>query len=340
MTRSMFAALLALLVFALMTGAAAQRVIQYTHFQPASEDQPKHAAALAFKEHVEEASGGDLVVQLYPASQLGDAETVLQGLQLGTIELGVVHDGPIAGFFAPVELISIPYLLEDHETAYRLFDGPFGDEFAAAMTDETGIRTMAIADNGIRHFTNNVRPIGTPEDMQGLTIRIQPSPVYERLVESLGASAVTVSWPELPTALQQGVVDGQENSVTNILAASLYQYQRYVTLDAHVYSVHLYLMNDDFYQSLTPEQQQVVDEGIQIALQIHRDMTRAQDLAAEEILSELGMEVTVLEPEEIEAFRDAAQGPVVEYLEGRVGQDWIETIFAALEAAQAEAAAQ
>jgi hypothetical protein len=87
--------------------------------------------------------------------------------------------------------------------------------------------------------------------MQGLTIRIQPSPVYQRLVESLGASAITVPWTELPTALQQGVVDGQENGVTNILAASLYQYQRHVSLDGHVYSVHLYLMNPDFYDRLS-----------------------------------------------------------------------------------------
>ncbi len=326
-----------LVLFALalvLGGANAQRVLKYTHFQPGSEDQPKHAAALAFKEYVEENTGGSIRVELYPASQLGDAITVLQGLQLGTIELGVVHDGPIAEFFPPIELISTPFLFENQEIAYQVFDGEFGDYFGERMLDEAGIRHMAFADNGIRHFTNDVRPIRSPADMEGLPIRIQPSPVYQRLVESLGASAITVSWPELPTALQQGVVDGQENGVTNILAASLYQYQRYVTLNGHVYSVHLYLMNPDFYDSLTAEEQQVVDEAIVIARDIHREMTAEQDLNAEEILSGVGMEVTVLSSEEIAAFRELAQPPMFEYLVGRVGQDWVDRIVAAVEAAQ------
>ena len=326
---------LALVALALVLGgASAQRVLKYTHFQPGSEDQPKHAAALAFKEYVEENTAGSVRVELYPASQLGDADTVLQGLQLGTIELGVVHDGPIAEFFPPIELISTPFLFENQRVAYQVFDGEFGDHFAERMLDEAGIRMMAFADNGIRHFTNDVRPIRTPEDMQGLTIRIQPSPVYQRLIESLGASAITVPWTELPTALQQGVVDGQENGVTNILAASLYQYQRHVSLNGHVYSVHLYLMNPDFYDSLNADEQQVIDEAIVIARDIHREMTAAQDLNAEEILSGVGMEVAVLTSEEIGAFRELAQPPVLEYLAGRVGDEWVERIMQAVEAAQ------
>ncbi len=325
---------LVLALFALIGASFAQHVLKYTHFQPGSDDQPKHAAALAFKEYVEENTNGSVRVELYPASQLGDADTVLQGLQLGTIELGVVHDGPIAEFFPPIELISAPFLLETHAIGYRVFDGDFGAYFAERMLDEAGIRMMAFADNGIRHLTNDVRPVRSPADMQGLTIRIQPSPVYQRLIESLGASAITVPWTELPTALQQGVVDGQENSVTNILAASLYQYQQHVSLNGHVYSVHLYLMNPDFYDRLSPEEQQVVDEAIVIARDIHREMTSAQDLAAEEILSGVGMEVQVLSSEEIAAFREAAQPPVLEYLEGRVGQDWVNRILEAVEAAQ------
>jgi tripartite ATP-independent transporter DctP family solute receptor len=315
-------------------GAQAQKVLKYTHFQPGSEDQPKHAAALAFKEYVEANTGGSIRVELYPASQLGDADTVLQGLQLGTIELGVVHDGPIAEFFTPIELISAPYLFETNEIAYRVFDGEFGAYFGEQMLREAGIRMMAFADNGIRHFTNNARPIRTPADMQGMTIRIQPSPVYQRLVESLGASAIVVPWTELPTALAQGVVDGQENGVTNILAASLYQYQRYVSLDAHVYSVHLYLMNPDFYNSLSAAEQRVVDEAIIIARDIHREMTAAQDLNAEAILSGVGMEVAVLTSEEIAQFRELAQPAVLSYFSTRVSQDWIDRILSAVANAQ------
>lgn len=324
-----------LLGAALLFGfAQAQTVIKYAHFQPGSDDQPKHAAAMAFKSYVEGATAGEVEVEIYPASQLGDAATVLEGLQLGTIELGVVHDGPIASFFKPIEVLSMPYLFDNQAVAWEVFDGPFMDEFGEAMREESNIQLLGVGDNGIRHFTNNEREIVTPDDMDGLKIRVQPSPIYQNLVESLGASPSAIAWPELPSALQQGVVDGQENGVTNILAADLYQNQRYISLDGHVYSVHLYLMSGPFWDQLTDEQQQVVQTGVDIAETIHRGMTTAQDLNAESILTEVGMEVTVLSPDEIAAFREIAQPAVEEYLRDEVGDEWVDRLFEAVEAAQ------
>lgn len=328
-----FARTLALATLLLAGLAVGQTTIKYAHFQPGSDDQPKHAAALAFKSYVEGASGGDLQVEIYPASQLGDAATVLEGLQLGTIELGVVHDGPIAGFFKPIEVLSLPYAFPNQQIAWRVFDGPFMDAFGEAMMEESNLKLLGVGDNGIRHFTNDVRPIVTPDDMAGLKIRVQPSPIYENLVESLGASPSAISWPELPSALQQGVVDGQENGVTNILAASLYQNQQYISLDGHVYSVHLYLMSGPFWERLDPEQRAIVQTGADIAETIHRGMTAAQDLRADEILSDVGMEVTVLTPEQVDAFREIAQPAVESYLRDAVGDDWVDQLFAAIDAA-------
>lgn len=324
-----------LLASALLVGLAhSQTVIKYAHFQPGSEDQPKHAAAMAFEAYVEGATGGDLDVEIYPASQLGDAAAVLEGLQLGTVELGVVHDGPIASFFKPIEVLSTPYLFDNQAVAWEVFDGPFMDAFGEGMRDEANLELLGVGDNGIRHFTNDVRPIVTPDDLDGLKIRVQPSPIYENLVESLGASPSAIAWPELPSALQQGVVDGQENGVTNILAASLYQNQQYVTLGAHVYSVHLYLMSGPFWDGLSEEHREVVQTGVEIAETIHRGMTTAQDLNAEAILSDVGMDVTVLTPEQIAVFREVAQPAVEEYLRDAVGDDWVDQLFEAVETAR------
>ncbi len=320
---------------ALLSAAAAQaQTIRYAHFQPAALDQPKHAAALAFKSHVEAATGGGLTVEIFPASQLGGGSEVMEGLQLGTIQLGVVHDGPIGASFAPFQVFQIPYVFPNQAVAWDVLDGPFGARVAEAMRAETGIRLLAYADNGIRHFTNNARPIESPADMDGLKIRVQPSPVFQRLVESLGASPTVVAWPELPSALAQGVVDGQENGVTNILAADLYENQQYVSLDGHVYSLHAYMVNDAFFRGLDAAQQQAVREGVEIAKWIHRGMTAAQDGNAGTILSEVGMEVSPLTPEQIAAFRDKAQGPVADWVAGEVGQDWVDGLFTAVEAAQ------
>lgn len=332
MKRTRFFLILAIVVLVLPAIAwGGPKVIKYSHFQPAKLDQPKHAAALAFKNYVEANTKGSVKVQIYPASQLGNAITVLEGLKMGTIEMGVVHDGPISPVFKPFMVLAIPYLFDDQAMAWAVVDGPFGQNLAEEMRKATGMRMLALADNGIRHFTNNKRVITSPADMKGLKIRVMPGPIWSKLVSSLGASPSPVPWPELPAALQQGVVDGQENGVTNILAASLYQNQKYISLDGHVYSWHAYLMNDRFFNSLTPSEQEVVKKGVEIAKIIHRGMTAAQDTNAPAILSSVGMEVTALSPDQVAAFRKQAQPVVVEWVQGQIGDEWVKKIFAAIE---------
>jgi TRAP-type transport system periplasmic protein len=326
--------LVAAAVVALTAGAAfAQqaKTIKYTHFQPGKLDQPKHAAAIAFKSYVESNTNGSLKVELYPAGQLGNANQVMEGLRLGSIEMGVVHDGGIPSAFKPFQIFGIPYLFTDQAMAWEVLDGPFGQEFAEAMRKQTGVRLLGYADNGIRNFTNSKRPIKAPEDMKGMKIRVQPSPVFLRLVESLGASPSAIDWAELPAALAQGTVEGQENGVTNILAASLYQHQKHITLGGHVYSLHAYLISDRFFSRLTPQEQLVVTRGADIAKWIHRGMTSAQDTNAEPILKQHGMEVTTLTPQQVDAFRKLAQPPVREYVEKEVGKEWVAKLFAAID---------
>ena len=233
--------------------------------------------------------------------------------------------------FKPIQLLGIPYLYDSHQHAWRVYDSEFGQQLGALMLERTGVRLLGLADNGVRHFTNSLRPIRKPEDLRGLKLRIQPSPVYQALVESFGASASAIPWAELPTALQSKVVDGQENGVTNILAASLYQYQKYATLDGHVWSVHAYMVNERFFRQLQPSQQAAIVEGARLARDAHRQMTSAQDLAAKELLEKQGMEVTVLSAAEIDTFRRIAQPPVRRHVERVVGRDWVERLFAAID---------
>lgn len=309
--------------------AHAQKVLKYAHFQPAKADQPKHAAAVAFKEHVEKATNGSLKVEIYPAGQLGTAQQMMEGLRLGTVELAVVHDGGIPGVYKTFNIFGLPFLFDDHAHAYRVLDGAFGKELAEDMRKKTGIRLAAYADNGIRHFTNSKRPIKSPDDMKGLKMRVQPSPVFVKLVESLGGSPTAIDWGELPAALAQGTADGQENGVTNILAASLYQHQKHVTLDGHVYSLHAYLVSDRFYNGLSAAEKKAVDEGVEKAKKIHRDMTREQDLSAKKVLAEKGMTVTELSPAEIDRFRKLAQPAVKSYLDADVSKEWTEKLLKA-----------
>lgn len=320
----------AALAIASAASAASAKELKYAHFQAADMSSPKHAAALAFETCVEGKTAGSIDVQVYPASQLGDGSQVIEGLQLGTIQLGVVHDGPISGVYKPFAVFAMPYLFDDQAMAWSVVDGEFGAEMFEDMRAKTGIRILGLADNGVRNFTNSKVPVAEPEDMKGLKMRVMTAPVWTRLVESLGASATPVPWPELPGALQQGVVDGQENGVTNIVNASLYQHQKYVSLDGHVFSWHAYMINDDFYESLTDAEKAAVGQCVEISKIIHRGMTAAQDANAATILGEKGLEVVPVSPEQKAKFRELAQPAVREYIVGEIGEEWPAKLDAAV----------
>ncbi|NLY71205.1 MAG: DctP family TRAP transporter solute-binding subunit [Clostridiales bacterium] len=304
----------------------------YTHYQPGTPDQPKQAAALAFEAFVENATNGEIEVEIYPNSELGDGPAVLEAMQANTIQMTVVHDGPVSALYAPMGVFNLPFLFESHAEAWTIYDSDYTKKLGESMLEATGIRLLALADNGVRHLTNSVRPIKSIDDAKGLTIRIQPSAIYNAIISGIGANAVEVAWSELPAALQQGVADGQENGITNILAANLYETQKYITLDGHVYSYHAYLISEEFYQSLTAEQQAIIQQGVDLAKWIHRGMTSYQDNTIKPVLTSYGMEVTELTPEALKEFREATQPTVVEWMKSEYGGTWVEDLLAEVEA--------
>lgn len=328
-------ALLTTALACLLPLAVSAKTIKYAHFQSADLSSPKHAAALAFKGCVESKTEGGVEVKVFPASQLGGGPEVMEGLKLGTIQMAVVHDGPISAVYKPFAVFAIPYLFDDQAMAWNIADGPFGQALFEDMRKTTSIRMFGLADNGVRNFTNSKRAIKTPADMAGLKMRVMTAPVWVKLVESLGASATPVPWPELPGALQQGVVDGQENGVTNIVNASLYQHQKHVSLDGHVFSWHAYMMNDTFYNGLSTPEKSAVNQCTRIAMVIHRGMTAAQDANASAILSKKGLTVTPLSPAQKAKFREKAQPAVRAWVVEQIGAAWPDKLDAAVKAYRA-----
>ncbi len=324
--------LLLLIAMLLPVNVFAAKTIKLAHFQTADLSSPKHAASLAFKQYVESRTEGAIKVDIYPASQLGNGNTVMEGLELGNIQMGIVHDGAVGGYYKPFNVFAIPYLFNNHAEAWKVVDGPFLEEMSQDMTKKNGIKLLAMADNGIRSFTNSKRPIKSPEDMKGLKIRVMTAPIYVDLVKSLGASPQAIPWPELPTALQQKVVDGQENGVTNIINASMYQTQKYFTADGHVFSWHAYMMNAAFFNKLSDAEKVIIQDGIDLAKIIHRGMTSAQDANAKTILTEKGMEVYNPTPAELAKFRELAQPAGKKWVENEIGKEWVAKLEKAISA--------
>jgi tripartite ATP-independent transporter DctP family solute receptor len=312
-------------------------IIKYAHGDPPDPIKGSaHGDAVTFKHLVEAASGGRIKVEVYPACQLGSEREMLEGVKMGTIEVTNVSEGPVAGFFQEILLLGTPYLFESAPLAWKVLDGPFGRDLMEEMRKKTGIRCLTITENGSRNFTNRIRPIKKPEDLKGMKIRTMENPAHMEMVRALGADPTPIAWGELYTALQQKVVDGQENPVSLILVSKFYEVQKYLTLDGHLYSIDFTFINDPFFQKLPKDLQRIVGDAARISGTTHRGIQQYTSAIGVDELKQKGMEIYVPTPAEIEAFAKATQPRVVEWVKQKVPQKWIDYLFREIKKARAE----
>ncbi|MDX1742302.1 MAG: DctP family TRAP transporter solute-binding subunit [Ruegeria sp.] len=316
-------AVLALGVSAL--GAQAQ-TIRVAHVDPDEwTGSKKGAAAHIFKNIVEGET--DLTVELFPAGALGNEDELVGQAQEGLLQVALVS-GAMSKICPAASVLDIPYTFSSATVAWDVLDGEFGDALAEHCLEQTGLRTLAYGETGFRNFTNGTREIRTPADMQGLKFRVQPIPLYIEMVKGLGGEPTPIAWTELPNALSTGVVDGQENPVGVIYNNSLHKLQKYMTLDGHVYAADFILISDEFFQSLTPAQQEVVQKAARVAGTMGRAIQQWGTAEGVKKVQEEGMQVYSPTSEELAEFAALAQPAVVEYLRGELGDDaqWIDRL--------------
>jgi C4-dicarboxylate-binding protein DctP len=192
------------------------------------------------------------------------------------------------------------------------------------MRKKTGVRTLGVGENGFRNFTNRARPVKSPEDMKGLKIRTMENPAHMAMVKALGATPTPIAWGEVYMALQQGVVDGQENPVSVIEIGKFYEVQKYLTLDGHVYSVLPILMNDKLYTSLPAEIRTVIRDGGELMATISRGQNIRHVFNGVKILQDKGMQLYTPNEKELQMFRDATQKPVIEFISTKIDKKWVD----------------
>lgn len=277
----------------------------------------KHQSTIAadlFKKYLEESSD-EFEVSVYPNAQLGGEREMAEGTKLGTIQMTIVtSDGTLPAWVPEIQVLSIPYLFENQEKAYKALDGIISEKLNPKF-EEAGFKHLAFGELGFRHFSNSKKEIKTVEDMKGLSFRVQEAPVWFALLDSLNASAVPVSFNELYTALQQGMVDGQENPVATVATQKFYEVQKYLSLDGHTYAAVSMVMNKDFFDKLSPEQQETVQNAATKAAQEQRKVVSEHE---EEYLEELknnGMVITEVDKNTfVEATKDIYTKPDVAQL--------------------------
>jgi len=295
-----------------------------------SEDQSTHIASEQLKEKLETESDGRIQVELYPNGSLfpSDREAI-EAVQLGNVEMTIPAVAALSSFNKKFMVFDLPFLFDTYEEVYNALDGELGQELLTEL-EENNIKGLVFGANGFRHMTNNEGPIESPDDLKGLKFRTMESPVQTDSFKAWGANASPFAFGELYTAIQQGTYDGMENPISLIYTHKFYEVQDYLTLSGHFYAPTALLINNDFYNSLPEDLQELVMEAALEYKTEQRKLAEQQDKEWVEELKEFGMQVNELTDEQKEEFRTAAESVYDQYA-SEISEDVIEKAFKAKE---------
>lgn len=307
----MIAAGLMLGAATLMSGQAVAQVKERTlrfAFQNIA-DTPQGRGAAKFAELMKEKSGGKFNVRLFPGGQLGGDLQTVSALQGGTMDLTVLNAGLLVGLNKEFAVLDLPFLFNSAEEADKIVDGPIGSKLLKLIEDKN-IIGLGYWELGFRNVTNSRRPITKLEDFSGLKLRVLQSPLFIETFQALGANAIPMPFPELYAALEQRVVDGQENPYPTILGSKLNEVQKFLSATQHIYNAQSLLISKKAWDDMSPEERKIVQDAANEARDFQRKNSRESMGTALEALKKAGMQSNEIAPAEMARIREKVQ-PVV-----------------------------
>jgi C4-dicarboxylate-binding protein DctP len=270
-----FRSVLATLACMFVQTAAAQEVVwKFAHEN--LELVPAAKAARMLAELVGKATDGRFQIQVYPAGQLGKEAQLIEQLQLGTVQLVFAPSAPLSNFEPRMQLIDLPFLFPSREAAYAVLDGSVGQELLTNL-GQRGIKGLAFWESGFKQMTSSVRPILSPADLKGQKVRTMQSPLLLEQYREWGANPMAISFSETYNALQQGVVDAQENPLVSINSMRFYEVQKYLTLSNHGYTAFVLMANRKAYEALKPEFRAALDKAVVESRKWQREESKRVD---------------------------------------------------------------
>lgn len=302
-------------------GAAAQTKLTLGH--GAAPGNPRHEAAVAFANAVKQKSGGRIEVQVAPSAQLGDDAAMVTALRSGSLDMSANSQGAVSAVVPEYAAFGMPFLFSDPAAAFKLLDGPLGKELGEKSAAKNLV-VLGYWDNGIRHTSNSKRPILSPADMKGLKIRVPPDAVTIDIMSALGAETQQIKFAELYVALQQGVVDGQENPLANIDASKLYEVQKFISLTGHKFEMTPLLISKRSWERLSEADRKVLMEAANEATALQRKLSKEADerLAAE--LQKKGVKIDKVDQSQ---FQKATESVTAKWTSGPIG-DYVKKVVA------------
>ncbi|HWU37910.1 MAG TPA: TRAP transporter substrate-binding protein [Candidatus Acidoferrum sp.] len=268
-------------------------------------DLPIQVGLKRYADLVAERTQNQLQIQVFPASQLGTEQELLEGVQLGTVHMFEGATGAVGRFLPEMEAFAAPYVWRDVDHMLKVVRGPIGQALADRLVKAKGIRILDMGWIwGNRHLTTRAKAVSRPEDLRGMKIRVQPVGIYLDTIRAMGGNPVPLDAKEVYLGLQTGVIDGQENPPSNIYNAKLYEVQKYVMLTGHILQNNAVAIGEKFYQSLAPALQKALQESAIEAGNFQNDLVLKQEKVDLDRLKEKGM--TIVQPD-VRAFREATK---------------------------------
>ena len=289
-----------------------------------------HRALLKFEELVEAGSGGEIDVQIFPSSQMGPDREMIEGVQTGVLEMAIPPSSFFAGWDPAFAVIELPYMYASKDIAFDVLDGSAGDGMLSRVENQ-GLVGLGWLELGVRNVTNNVRPVATPEDLEGVKLRTMKVPAHVATFETLGANPTPMNFGEVYSALQQGVIDGQENPLAIITSQRFYEVQKYLSTTGHVFAVYMPVISKPFFDSLSAEHQNLVKDSMAAARDHQAQLVASEDAAQLEQIRAAGVEVLELTAEQRQVFADKTESVRLQYRE-KVGAEaydnWVSAVAA------------
>ncbi|MCG8484040.1 MAG: DctP family TRAP transporter solute-binding subunit [Clostridia bacterium] len=284
-----------------------------------------HQGWLKFKEIVEEKTGGQIEIKIFPAGQLGGDRELIEAVQMGNVTMSSPSSAPVSSFNKEFYVLDIPFLFKDRAQVYDVLDGEAGQTLLKSL-ESYDIKGLSFMENGFRNLTNSKVAVRTPDDLQGLKIRTMENDIHLAAWTMLGANPTPMSFGELFTALQQKTVDGQENPFELIYSNKFYEVQDYISKTQHIYTPYVIICNKEFYEGLSEEHKAIMDEAILEATSYQRTAASEKDVEAEAAIKEAGIEVLDLTNEEKDLFKEKLM-PLYDQVKEKAGEEIVKVFL-------------
>jgi tripartite ATP-independent transporter DctP family solute receptor len=272
-----------------------------------------------FREKVEKMSNGEILVKVFHSAALGGDPDIIQGVQMGNIEMGTPTAGVVAPFCKEFDIMSLPFVFRDMPHIHKVLDGELGKVLAAALEKKTGIMTLGWSSGGIRQIETR-RPVHKVADMKGLKIRTMNDPGIIEVFKLFGSIPTPIAFGEVYSALQSGVVDGCETSFISWINSKLYEVAKYGIRVNYMDTGRIFFINKKFFDKLAPQHKEIITTVSKEAIEIVRKEYIAQEAGSEEKAKQLG--ATIIHPD-VESFKSAAR-PIYDKFTPTLGKEWIE----------------